>query len=166
MGRKVRSSMANSPAPAKPAIKIICKNKKAFFDYHIEDRYEAGLALLGSEVKSIRAGHVSLGEAYAKFSEGANPALFLVNAHVAEYAWANRNNHDPLRPRKLLLHHRELAKLSHQLDIRGLTLVPLSLYFKCGKIKLELGLGRGKKNFDKREALKSRTAQRDIDRGE
>lgn len=158
--------MVNSNMPMKPAIKIICKNKKAYFDYSIEDKFEAGIELLGSEVKSIRQGHVSLGEAYAKLSDGGIPELFLVNARIAEYAWANRNNHDPLRPRKLLMHKREIAKLSHQIDIKGLTLIPLSMYFKRGRIKVELGLGRGKKNYDKREALKTQTAKRDLDRGE
>ncbi len=149
-----------------PGIKIIAKNKRAWFDYQIEEKYEAGIALLGSEVKSIRAGHVSLGESYAKFNEKAIPELFLLNAHIAEYAWANRNNHEPLRPRKLLLHRRELHKLSQLVVRQGLTLIPLSLYFKCGKIKLELGLCRGKKNYDKREALKTKTAQRDVERRE
>ena len=148
-----------------PGIKIIAKNKRAWFDYFIEEKYEAGISLLGSEVKSIRGGHVSMGDAFAKFSEGTNPELFLYNAHISEYAWANRNNHDPLRPRKLLMHKRELAKLSHILDRQGLTLVPLSMYFKFGRVKVELGLARGKKNYDKRETLKTKTAQRDMERG-
>ena len=146
-------------------IKIIAKNKRAWFEYYIEEKYEAGIALLGSEVKSIRAGHISMGDAFAKFSQTKNPELFLYNAHIAEYAWANRNNHDPLRPRKLLLHKRELAKLSQILDRQGLTVVPLCIYFKCGRIKVELGLARGKKNYDKRESLKTKTAQRDMERG-
>lgn len=154
-----------APVTGKPAIKIICKNKRAYFDYQIEAKYEAGISLLGSEVKSIRGGHVSLGEAYAKFSDVGEPELYLVNAHIAEYAWANRNNHDPLRPRKLLMHKMELAKLSQSLVIKGLTLIPLALYFKCGKIKVELGLGRGKKNYDKRESLKTKSAQRELERG-
>ena len=158
--------MSKESGAKQGGIKIIAKNKKAWFDYFVEEKYEAGIVLLGSEVKSIRAGHVSLGDSFAKFSETSNPELFLVNAHIAEYAWANRNNHDPLRARKLLLHKRELAKLSHVLDRQGLTLVPLSLYFSCGRIKVELGLCRGKKNYDKRETLKTRTAMRDMERGE
>lgn len=150
----------------KSGTKLICKNKKAYFDYEIETKYEAGISLLGSEVKSIRAGHVSLGESYAKFDGMERPELYLVNARISEYAWANRNNHDPLRARKLLMHKRELAKLSNALCIKGLTLIPLSMYFKNGRIKLELGLGRGKKSYDKREALKTKTVQRDMDRGE
>ena len=147
-------------------VKIIAKNRRAYFDYLIEDKYEAGIALLGSEVKSIRAGHISLGESFAKFSEGRIPELFLLNAHIAEYAWANRNNHDPLRPRKLLMHKRELARISQALERQGLTLIPLTVYFRDGRIKVELGLGRGKKNYDKRETLKQKSAQRDMERGD
>jgi len=147
-------------------IKIIAKNRRAYFDYMIAAKYEAGICLLGSEVKSIRAGHVSLGEAFGKFSQTSEPELFLLNAHIAEYPWANRNNHEPLRPRKLLLNKRELARISQSLDRQGLTLIPLSLYFKRGRVKVELGLGRGKKQYDKRESLKRQTAQRDMDRGE
>lgn len=147
-------------------VKIIAKNRRAYFDYSIEDKYEAGIALLGSEVKSIRAGHISLGESFAKFSEGRIPELFLLNAHIAEYAWANRNNHDPLRPRKLLMHKRELARISQALERQGLTLIPLTVYFRDGRIKVELGLGRGKKNYDKRETLKQKSAQRDMERGD
>lgn len=147
-------------------IKIVAKNRRAYFDYMVEEKFEAGICLQGSEVKSIRAGHVSIGESYAKFSEAREPELFLLNAHIAEYAWANRNNHEPLRARKLLLHKRELAKLSQVLDRQGLTLIPLSVYFKCGRIKVELGLCRGKKNYDKRESMKARTAQRDMERGD
>ena len=149
-----------------PGIKIIAKNKKAWFDYYVEEKYEAGIVLQGSEVKSLRAGHISMGDAFAKFSQTASPELFLVNAHITEYAWANRNNHDPLRPRKLLLHKRELAKLSQVLDRQGLTLIPLSIYFKFGRVKVELGLCKGKKNYDKRETLKTKSAQREIERGD
>ena len=147
-------------------VKIIAKNRRAYFDYSIEDKYEAGIALLGSEVKSIRAGHISLGESFAKFSEGRIPELFLLNAHIAEYAWANRNNHDPLRPRKLLMHKRELARISQALERQGLTLIPLTVYFRDGRIKVELGLGRGKKNYDKRETLKTKDSKRELERME
>ncbi len=152
--------------PNLEGVKIIAKNKRAYFDYSIEDKYEAGLVLVGSEVKSIRAGHISIGESFAKFSQDGEPELFLIGSHIAEYEWANRNNHDPLRPRKLLLHKRELAKISQLLDRQGLTLIPLCVYFKHGRIKVELGLGRGKKNYDKRESLKLKSAQRDIERGD
>ncbi len=158
--------MAKKSNDTQPGIKIIAKNKKAWFDYFVEEKYEAGIVLQGSEVKSLRAGHISMGDAFAKFSQTNNPELFLVNAHITEYAWANRNNHDPLRPRKLLLHKRELAKLSQVLDRQGLTLVPLSIYFKFGRVKVELGLCKGKKNYDKRETLKSKSAQREMERGD
>lgn len=142
--------------------KTIARNKRATFDYAIDERYEAGIVLLGSEVKSIRDGRVSLGESYARFSDDGE--LFLLGAHVAEYPWANRNQHDPVRPRKLLLNKRELAQLSDAVRRSGYTLVPLSVYLKRNHIKLELGLGKGKKLFDKRETLKKKTAQRDIER--
>ncbi len=158
--------MAKKNSDTQPGIKIIAKNKKAWFDYFVEEKYEAGIVLQGSEVKSLRAGHISMGDAFAKFSQTGNPELFLLNAHITEYAWANRNNHDPLRPRKLLLHKRELAKLSQVLDRQGLTLIPLSIYFKFGRVKVELGLCKGKKNYDKRETLKTKTAQREIERGD
>ena len=152
--------------PSLEGVKIVAKNKRAYFDYAIEEKYEAGISLLGSEVKSIRAGHISIGESFAKFSTDRVPELYLIGAHISEYEWANRNNHDPLRSRKLLMHKRELAKISQLLDRQGLTLIPLCVYFRQGRIKVELGLGRGKKNYDKRESLKQKTAQRDIDRGE
>lgn len=156
MGKKSEQSPAG--------IRIIAKNKRAYFDYFIESKYEAGIVLLGSEVKSIRAGHVSMGEAFARFAPGTGE-LYLENAHVAEYAWANRNNHEPRRLRKLLLHKKELAKLSQVLDRQGLTLIPLSMYFKRGRVKIELGLGRGKKSYDKRESIKAKTAKQEMTDG-
>ena len=158
--------MAKKSSDTQPGIKIIAKNKKAWFDYFVEEKYEAGIVLQGSEVKSLRAGHISMGDAFAKFSQTGVPELYLLNAHITEYAWANRNNHDPLRPRKLLLHKRELAKLSQVLDRQGLTLIPLSIYFKFGRVKVELGLCKGKKNYDKRETLKTKSAQREMERGD
>ncbi len=140
----------------------VARNKKAFHDYVIEQKFEAGVVLLGSEVKSIRNGKISLSEAYAKFS-GAHPELFLHNCHVAEYAWANRNNHDPLRPKKLLLNKRELSKLSHATIQGGKTIVALAAYFKNGKLKIQIALAKGKKNYDKRQTLRKKTAQRDIE---
>lgn len=158
--------MAKKSNDTQPGIKIIAKNKKAWFDYFVEEKYEAGIVLQGSEVKSLRAGHISMGDAFAKFFQTGVPELYLLNAHITEYAWANRNNHDPLRPRKLLLHKRELAKLSQVLDRQGLTLIPLSIYFKFGRVKVELGLCKGKKNYDKRETLKTKSAQREMERGD
>src|SRR5690606_26367385 len=141
--------------------KVLARNRKATFNFEISDRFEAGIALQGSEVKSIRNGQVSLEEAFAAFD---NSELFLQNCHVAEYPWANRDNHDPVRKRKLLLHKRELARLSEAISIAGFTLVPIQMYLKNGLIKVELGLGKGKKLHDKRDTLKKRDAQREIER--
>ncbi len=149
-----------STSPA--GVKILARNKKAFFDYHIEDRFEAGVALLGSEVKSIRAGKISLVEAFAKFTPEGN--LHLCNCHVAEYPWANRNNHEPLRPRQLLLSRRELGKLSQAITLAGATVIPLAVYLKEGRIKVEIGVAKGKKLYDKRESLKLKTSQRELER--
>ncbi len=143
-------------------IKVIARNKKAFHNYLISDRYEAGISLLGSEVKSIRAGKVNLVQAFAKISDEGE--LFLIGCHIAEYPWANLYNHDPTRPRKLLLHRKELGKLSQAINQAGATILPLSIYFKGGLIKVELGLGKGKKLHDKRETLKKRSADRDMER--
>jgi len=142
--------------------KLICQNKKAWHDYFIEDRYEAGISLLGSEVKSLRLGKVSLGESYAKIKDG---EIYLVDAHISPYPYANRFNHDPLRPRKLLLHKREIQRLTGKVQEKGFTLIPLRLYFSDGKVKVELGLAKGKKQYDKRETLKRKTIEREIERG-
>lgn len=142
--------------------KLICQNKKAWHDYFIEDRYEAGISLLGSEVKSLRLGKVSLGDSYAKIKNG---EIYLVDAHISPYPYANRFNHDPLRPRKLLLHKREIQRLTGKVQEKGFTLIPLRLYFSDGKVKVELGLAKGKKQYDKRETLKRKTMEREIERG-
>lgn len=141
--------------------KIIAQNKRARFDYEISDLYEAGLVLQGTEVKSLRQGQVSLQDAYADLQNG---ELFLLNAHIDQYEQGNRNNHDPERPRKLLLHKQEIRRLASKVQERGLTLVPTRMYFTNGRAKVEIGLGKGKKNYDKRQDLKSRTAQREIER--
>jgi SsrA-binding protein len=138
--------------------KLICKNRRAFHDYHISDRYEAGLALVGSEVKSLRAGLASLGDAYAEVRDG---ELFLVGCHIGEYPWANQFNHEPRRERKLLMHKAEIRKLAVKLLERGFTLVPLQLYFKAGRAKVELGLAKGKHQYDKREAVRRRDLERE-----
>ena len=143
------------------AIKIICKNRKARFNFDIEDTFEAGIALLGSEVKSLRNGRANLSDAYAKFRNG---EAFLVDAHISPYEQANRENHDPLRDRKLLLHRREIKKLLGKVTERGYSLIPLQLYFKRGKVKVLMGLGRGKKAFDKREAIKKKDQRRELER--
>jgi SsrA-binding protein len=141
--------------------KIIAINKRARFDYHISETLEAGLALQGTEVKSLREGRVNLQDAYADVQEG---EVFLLHAHINQYEQGNRFNHDPVRPRKLLLHKREIKRLIGKTQEKGLTLIPTRMYFMHGKAKVELGLAKGKKQYDKREDLKRRTAQRDIAR--
>ncbi len=142
--------------------KLICQNKKAWHNYFIEDKYEAGISLLGSEVKSLREGKVNLGDSYGDIKRG---EIFLVDAHISPYPQANRLNHDPLRTRKLLLHKREIQRLIGKVQERGFTLIPLRLYFSNGKVKVELGLAKGKKLFDKRETLKRKTMEREMERG-
>ncbi len=138
------------------AVKIIAKNRKAFHEYEILDRLEAGLVLLGTEVKSLRAGKCNIGDSYGEIRKG---EVWLVKMHIGPYEQANRENHDPFRKRKLLLTAREIRKLKPKLDEKGLTLVPLKVYFKRGLAKVELGVGRGKKHYDKRHAK----AKRDVD---
>ncbi len=142
--------------------KLICQNKKAWHNYFIEDKYEAGIALLGTEVKSLRDGKANLGDSYAKIQKG---EVFLVDAHISAYRFGNRFNHDPLRQRKLLLHRKEIRRLIGKVQEKGLTLIPLRLYFSDGKAKVELGLAKGKKLFDKRETLKRKTMEREMERG-
>ena len=142
--------------------KLICQNKKAWHNYSIEDRYQAGIALLGTEVKSLREGRANLGDSYGKIKNG---EVFLVDAHINPYNFGNRFNHDPLRTRKLLLHKKEIRRLIGKVQEKGFTLIPLRLYFSDGKAKVELGLAKGKKLFDKRETLKRKTMERDMERG-
>ena len=136
-------------------------NRKAYHDYLIEERFEAGIVLKGSEIKSIRAGKMSLQDAYAKPENG---ELWLFNSHIASYDAASYNTHQPTRPRKLLLHKKEVAMLTGRVKQRGLTLVPLKLYIKHGIAKIELGVGKGKKLYDKRETIMRRDIDREIDR--
>lgn len=142
-------------------IKIIAKNKKAFHDYHIFDTIEAGIVLTGSEIKSIRAGQVNLRDGYATIQDG---EVWLMNVHIAPYNQANRENHEPRRTRKLLLHRREINRLLGKLQEKGLTLIPLKLYLKNSRAKVELGLARGKKLYDKRATLKEKESRRQIAR--
>ncbi|NDY41897.1 SsrA-binding protein SmpB [Dissulfurirhabdus thermomarina] len=147
---------------AKDHVKIVARNRKARFAYHIEDTLEAGLVLLGPEVKSLREGRANLADGYVVFKRG---EAWLQNVHISPYPFAAHHQHlDPLRPRKLLLHRREIDRLAGKVQERGLSLVPLSLYFRDGKAKVELGLARGKKRYDKRETLKRRTEEREIRR--
>ncbi|MCX8071115.1 MAG: SsrA-binding protein SmpB [Candidatus Binatia bacterium] len=136
-------------------------NRRARHDYHIEETIEAGLVLTGSEVKSLRAGKGQLKDSYARVKNG---EVWLLQSHISEYAPAARFGHDPTRPRKLLLHKREIARLAGKVREKGLTLIPLRIYFKNGRAKVELGLARGKKLYDKRAALRERDAQREIER--
>jgi SsrA-binding protein len=141
--------------------KLIAQNKKARHDYAIEDVYEAGLVLMGTEVKSLRAGRASLVDAYATVRDG---EVWLENLHIPEYTEGTWTNHEPRRRRKLLLHREEIAKLVGKTKESGLTLVPLQLYFKDGKAKVEIALARGKRAYDKRQTLAARDAQREIER--
>jgi SsrA-binding protein len=142
--------------------KLICQNKKAWHNYFIEDKYEAGISLLGTEVKSLREGRANLGDSYGKIKNG---EIFLVDAHISPYTHGNRFNPDPLRTRKLLLHKREIRRLIGKVQEKGFTLIPLRLYFSDGKAKVELGLAKGKKLFDKLETIKRKTMERDMERG-
>jgi len=153
--------MANKNTDSsEPGIKIIARNKKARHDYSIEDTFEAGIVLIGTEVKSLRAGHVQLGDAYAQVKNG---ELWLENSHIDEYECGNRWNHQPRRRRKLLMHKREIHRLETKLKEKGLTLVVLNMYFLKGRAKVELGLGKGRKKYDHRENLKEREQRREID---
>jgi SsrA-binding protein len=146
--------------------KSVARNPKATHDYHILETWESGIVLTGTEVKSLRNGKASIKEAYARLRNG---EVFLEGMNITQYEQGNRYNHDPVRSRKLLLHRREIEKLIGSVEQKGLTLVPLELYFKNGKAKVVLALGRGKKTHDKREALKRRVSEReaarDVSRG-
>ncbi|MDP4157938.1 MAG: SsrA-binding protein SmpB [Bacillota bacterium] len=141
--------------------KVVSQNKKAYHDYFIEETYEAGLVLQGTEIKSIRAGKCNLKDSYARIQNG---EAWLYSMHVSPYEQGNRYNHDPLRPRKLLLHNKEIAKLYGEAKEAGMALVPLKVYLKNGFAKVLIGLAKGKKNYDKRETLKKKEANREIER--
>ena len=142
-------------------IKVVATNRKATHDYSIEDRFEAGIALLGTEIKSIRAGQANLREGYVQVR---GDGLWLVNTHIAPYDPAGREGHDPLRPRRLLLHRKEIAKLLSRVQERGYTIIPLKIYLKNRRAKVEIALARGKRQYDKREAIAKREAGRQIER--
>jgi SsrA-binding protein len=141
--------------------KVIARNRRAYHDYAIEDTIEAGLVLTGTEVKSLRAGRASLTDGFAQIVDG---EMWLYNVHIPEYIAGTWTNHAPRRIRKLLLHRKEIDRLAARVAEQGLTLVPLELYFKDGNVKVELGLGRGKRTYDKRQDLAKRDAAREIDR--
>jgi SsrA-binding protein len=150
-------------AKKKPAgEKIIAQNKTARLNYFIDDTYEAGIALVGTEVKALREGKANLKDSYAMVKDG---EVFVHEMHISPYTYGNRENHDPLRVRKLLLHKGEIKRLYGKSRERGLALIPLKLYFKSGKVKMEIGVGRGKKLYDKRESLRDKDDRREIERG-
>jgi len=144
-----------------PGVKILATNKKARHDFFIEDQYEAGIELIGTEVKSIRMGKVNLRDSYAQVRDA---ELFVNHMHVSPYEKGNIFNVDPLRPRKLLMHRREINKLFGLMTQKGYSLVPLSVYLKDGKVKMEIGLARGKKLYDKRQDLKDKAIKREAER--
>ncbi|RNL78684.1 SsrA-binding protein SmpB [Nocardioides marmorisolisilvae] len=144
--------------PKEQGRKLIAQNRKARHDFHVDDTYEAGLVLVGTEVKSLRAGRATLGDGFAEIHDG---EAFLHGVHIPEYTQGTWTNHEPRRVRKLLLNRHEIDKIESKIKERGFTLVPLSMYFKDGRAKVELGLARGKKTYDKRHALAERQANRE-----
>ena len=153
--------MAQKSASAKTEDKIIADNRKARHDYFIEESYEAGIALVGTEVKSCRLGRVNLRDGYAAIQQG---DMFLENVHISPYEQGNRFNHEPLRKRQLLMHKGEILRLLGKVKEKGYTLVPLRLYFKKGRVKVEIGLAKGKKTYDKRDDIAARDVEREMAR--
>lgn len=142
-------------------IKIVTKNRKAWHEYTIEEEIEAGMVLTGTEVKSLRDGRANLKDSYGRIERG---ELFIIQMHISPYPFAYYDNHDPLRPRKLLLHKSELKRLEAKIKEKGISVIPLKIYFKNGKAKITIGLAKGKKKYDKREAIKEREMKREMDR--
>ena len=142
-------------------MKIVAANKKAYHDYHIEESHEAGMMLKGTEVKSLRGGRANLKDSFARVE---NEEIFLYNCHISPYSHGNIANHDPLRTRKLLMHKGEIQRLMGKMMQKGYTLLPLKIYFKDGKAKIELALAKGKKQYDKREDIKKRDAAREMEK--
>ena len=151
--------MAKKQKILDPDVKMVCRNRRARHDYHIEDEIEAGLVLEGSEVKSLRAGRADLSDSYGAFKEG---ELFLVGAHIAPYDKAARFGHDPRRQRKLLIHKRVMRRLMVKVHERGYTLIPLELYFRKGWAKVLMGLAKGRKQYDNREAIRKKEERREL----
>lgn len=150
--------MAKKQEPSDP---IVARNRRASHDYHFVELFEAGLVLTGTEIKSVRAHKVSLQHSYVQAQNG---ELWLLNANIAEYEHGNRQNHDPVRPRKLLLHRREISRISTQLAQKGLTCVPIRMYLKRGRAKLEIAVARGKREYDKRADLRAADDRREVER--
>jgi SsrA-binding protein len=142
-------------------VKVVATNRKAGFEYFLFERFEAGLALKGSEIKSIRAGQISLAESYIRVDEN---QAWLIEAHIAPYIQANRFNHDPKRPRRLLLHGKEIREMWYAVRQKGVTIVPIRVYLKNGRAKLEIAIAKGKKLHDKRDAIARRDAEREMER--
>lgn len=142
-------------------MKVVCQNRKAYHDYHIDETVESGIALLGTEVKSLREGKANLKDSYVIIK---GEEVFLLNCHISPYSHGNIMNHDPLRTRKLLLHRKEISRLAGKVIAKGYTLIPLKLYFKDSFAKVEIGLAKGKKLFEKRDTIKEREARREIER--
>src|SRR5438270_769346 len=161
MAKQTSTGQQSKDAPKDEPVKVIAINRQAYHDYFVEQTIEAGISLVGTEIKSIREGRVNLRGSYAIARNG---ELWLENAHIAVYEHGNRYNHEPLRNRKLLLHRREIEQLQAKVATKGLTLIPLKLYLKGGRAKIELGLGRGKKLYDKREAIAERDVKREMER--
>jgi len=142
-------------------VKVVCQNRKAYHDYYIEETLEAGISLLGTEVKSLRDGKANLKDSYVIIKEG---EVFLLNCHISPYSHGNIMNHDPIRTRKLLLHRKEIDRLGGKAAAKGYTLIPLKIYFKDSFAKVEIGLAKGKRLFEKRDTIKEREARREIER--
>jgi SsrA-binding protein len=140
---------------------VICKNKRARFNFFIDETYEAGIVLKGTEVKALRQGKVSLKDSYARIK---SEEIYLMDAHISPYTHGNQFNHDPDRPRKLLMHKREIKRLYGKSREKGFSLIPTRMYFKEGRVKVEIGLGKGKREYDKRELLKQKTMEREVER--
>ena len=142
-------------------MKVVCQNRKAFHDYSIDDTLEAGIALSGTEVKSLREGKANLKDSYVLVKGG---EVFLLNCHISPYSHGNIMNHDPVRTRKLLLHRKEIDRMSGKAAAKGYTLIPLKIYFKASFAKVEIGLAKGKRLFEKRDTIKEREAKREIEK--
>lgn len=145
------------------SIKIVAQNRKARHSYFIEERYEAGMVLQGTEVKALREGRANIKDGYARITDG---EIYLMDVHISPYAFGNRFNHDPLRPRKLLMHSREIHRLMGKVKEKGFSLIPLSIYFSHGRAKVALALAKGKKLYDKREALKRKAMEKEVERSQ
>lgn len=153
--------MKNNEVTAAKKEIIITLNKKAFYEYEILQKYEAGLALVGTEVKALRVHKANISDAYARMKNG---EVWLINSNIPVYKFGNLNNHQPMRDRKLLLHKNEIKKIDNKLKDKGLTMIPLKMYFSNAKAKIEIGIGKGKKSYDKRESIKKADVQRQLKR--